>query len=73
MEPLQIGKIRVHLKDGTSYDCPEGNKANVVRCIPNIARIAHYKLPKPALPPKDIPVVVVTPKAPKKRKKRNKK
>lgn len=48
MEKLQIGQIRVHLKDNTSYDCPEQNKKNVIRCITNLARIEHYKPPKAA-------------------------
>lgn len=44
MEPVKQGLIRVHLANGTSYDCPELNKKNVVRCIDKgIARIEHYK------------------------------
>ncbi len=52
METLQIGQIRVHLKDGTSYDCPEANKSNVIRCVTGVARIVHYKPPKAAPLPK---------------------
>ncbi|KKN74667.1 hypothetical protein LCGC14_0388690 [marine sediment metagenome] len=52
MEALKLGEIRVHLKGGTSYICPELNKANVVRSIGgSVARIEHYKpLPAATLP-----------------------
>ena len=52
MEALQIGKIRIHLKGGTSYDCPEANKKSVIACIANIARIEHYKPAQPVPLPK---------------------
>ena len=60
MEALKPGLIRVHLANGTSYDCPELNKKNVVRCIgKGIARIEHFKpipvataTPAPAVAPK---------------------
>lgn len=75
MEELLEGLIRVHLKDGTWYDCPSANKSNVNRCI-DVARIEHYKSPKPAPLPKadkpEVVVTVVTPQAPKRRKKRKK-
>lgn len=51
MDPLQPGQIRVHLKGGESYDCPEQNKKSVTHCITNVARIEHYKPPKAAPPP----------------------
>ncbi len=44
MEAVKQGQIRVHLLNGTSYDCPELNKKNVVRCVGKaVARIEHYK------------------------------
>ena len=70
MEALKQGKIRVFLKGGSSYDCPEANKNNVIRCVgKDVLRIEHYK------PPKAVTVTLVTPKDPvkKKRKKRTKK
>lgn len=77
MEALLEGQIRVHLKNGTHYDCPSANKSNVNRCITDLARIEHYKPPKAAPLPKatnpEVKVTVVTPQAPKKRKKRKKK
>lgn len=50
MEPLRHGEIRVHIKGGNSYVCPEINKNNVVRCVENIVRVEHYKIPKPPVP-----------------------
>ena len=53
MEPLKIGQIRVYLKGGSSYDCPEANKNNVIRCVgKNVLRIEHYKPAKAESAPK---------------------
>lgn len=52
MGDLKPGQIRVHLKGGSSYISPEGNKANIVRCVSDIDRIEHYKAPPPPPPPK---------------------
>ena len=60
MEALKSGLIRVHLANGTSYDCPELNKKNVVRCLgKQVARIEHYKPPTPVTA---TPATAVTPK-----------
>lgn len=60
MELLKLGDIRVHIKGGNNYTCPEANKANVVRCLGGqLARIEHYKAPAP---------VAETPVAPEKPK-----
>lgn len=52
MEPLKPGQIRVYLKGGSSYICPESNKKNVIHCVTNILRIEHYKPAKAAPAPK---------------------
>ncbi len=44
MEALRQGEIRVHLKGGNSYVCPEINKPNIVRQLEgSLARIEHFK------------------------------
>ena len=48
MEALKPNQIRVHLKGGPSYICPEASKSRVVRCLKAaLARIEHYKPPAP--------------------------
>ena len=64
MEALKQGQIRVFLKGGSAYDCPESNKGNVIRCISDLLRIEHYKPAKAALVPKaEAPQVLVKDKA----------
>lgn len=52
MADLKPGQIRVNIKGGSSYICPEGNKANVIRCVSDVERVDHYKAPPPPPPPK---------------------
>lgn len=44
MEALKQGEIRVHLKGGNSYVCPEANKQRVMNCLgDSVAKIEHFK------------------------------